>query len=167
MLTRLNFLRAIISSVLSTPLLLKAGAARPLQNGGVRTASANSTSIDLARLLSCLAQVETGDNPRAVGRHGESSRYQISRVVWYQYYPDRSFFDCHGILAEECAWRHINWLLKHIHTRSPYWLAYAWRAGLKTANGPITFPTHDRYANRVENLYYNVTFCPKPISLNP
>jgi hypothetical protein len=35
--------------------------------------------------LACLSQVESGDDDRAVGSHGEVSRWQILPAVWFRY----------------------------------------------------------------------------------
>lgn len=35
-----------------------------------------------AAWMDALALVESGDNPKAVGRHGERTRYQVTPAVW-------------------------------------------------------------------------------------
>jgi hypothetical protein len=37
---------------------------------------------NLVTLLACLSMIESGDNDLKVGKHGERSRYQITRAAW-------------------------------------------------------------------------------------
>lgn len=65
---------------------------------------------DFDAKLRALSQIESNDNDKAKGRHGELSRYQLKRSVWRQHFPDEK--DQRHIPAEarRCAKAHLCWL---------------------------------------------------------
>lgn len=71
-------------------------------------------------------------------------------IVTYYY----SFYlNCHGQVATTCATRHLEWLVRSSSRTTPFWLAYAWKAGLSWVDRPEVNITAHKYATRVENLY--------------
>lgn len=50
-----------------------------------RPARAHARPLDLDAMLWAIRQVETGDNPRALGRLGERSAYQFRALTWRNY----------------------------------------------------------------------------------
>ena len=65
---------------------------------------------DFDTKLRAISQIESNDNDKAKGRHGELSRYQLKRSVWKQHFPDKK--DQRHIPAEarRCAKAHLCWL---------------------------------------------------------
>lgn len=135
-----------------------------------------SKSVDLSRLLRCIAEVETGNNDSKIGRNGERSRYQIKKNVWYQHCPyiytnndagqagHETY--CKGKLATQVAMDHLIWLNSNIphdlfseRLFRQYPLAACWNGGLSVWRGRL--PTSvANYATRVTNLYDDKTFHP-------
>lgn len=119
---------------------------------------------DFEAKLRAISQIESNDNDKAKGKHGELSRYQIKRAVWRQHFPDEK--DQRHIPAEarRCAKAHLCWLelklclaqgIKHPNPRDVY---AAWNIGLAAysrrdytlAKLPITIRQR---ADRFTNLY--------------
>ena len=47
--------------------------------------------MTISTFILAIALVESGNNPKAVGKHGELSEYQITRLVWKRYAPAEPF----------------------------------------------------------------------------
>jgi hypothetical protein len=107
--------------------------------------------IDVESLLHALRDVESGDNPGAIGPCGERTAYQFTSATWcgYTVMPFERAGLCPA-LATTIARRHLDWLMK-----SSTWpltverLAEAWHRGL---DGAREAETSD-YAQRVRHLY--------------
>lgn len=127
-----------------------------------------SNLLDLSLLLACIAEVESGNNDSLIGKHGERSRYQITKEVFYSWCPaDNSDFEycCHGRVAKFVAERYLNWLNLVIPHKSAlenymreYSLAWCWNSGLWSWTKPGSIKYTDtisinNYATRVSNLY--------------
>ncbi|MCM2304073.1 MAG: lytic transglycosylase domain-containing protein [Elusimicrobia bacterium] len=111
--------------------------------------------VDIEALLRALAAVESGSDPRAIGRAGERSQWQIRPATWRQY--TRAPFAAattNEVLAQLVARTHLRTLLAVAERRH----GAAWRH----------FTPHGRaaevarrwnprapaaYAKRVANLY--------------
>lgn len=125
----------------------------------------------MVALLAAISQIESGDNPRAIGKKGEVSQYQITKSVWKKHSPKVQFH------AEKAPWvaqavatlhlRELNMKLAPELRRTPsnnvYWLAVAWNGGLGAvqkakAKGEYSsrhVPKHvQSYADRVRALYH-------------
>lgn len=150
-LTRRNFLAGVISLPITAHCLSLASSGSAVVKD-TRTLSVKSPSVDLSRLLACIAEVETGNDDTKIGPCGSRSRYQIHRNTWYGY-TDRNFEQhCWGSTALEIAKLHLLWLNTNLARPTPYRLASAWHSGLST-----TYPTSG-YALRVHNLYHDSAF---------
>lgn len=118
--------------------------------------SPKSSSIDLSRLLACIALVETGGDDRKVGKSGERSKYQIGETVWRQYEPSYDHKYCYGLRAYRVGLSHISWLHSHIGP-SVFALALGWHVGLDNWRA-ARFQLPERYyGERVRNLYNEPT----------
>lgn len=120
--------------------------------------------IDESRLLSAIAEVETGTRhlahpSRKVGPAGERSAWQFTAATWRRYtrspFPTAS---TNATLAHLVAQMHLRYLRLELESRgaltSPYTLALAWNAGPRkvyTDTAPISARN---YAQRVQNLYH-------------
>lgn len=119
---------------------------------------------DFDAKLRALSQIESNDNDKAKGRHGELSRYQLKRSVWKQHFPDEKDQRHIPSEARRCAKAHLCWLelklclaqrTNHPEPRDVY---AAWNIGLEAyARRHYSFDklpnTIKRRANRFENLY--------------
>lgn len=105
-------------------------------------------------LLSAIAQVETGNNSRRLGRYGERTQLQILPQTWREY--SRLPHSASATNPAETD-RVARAYLAHIRARlkarklpqTPYFIAAAWNAGpgwKKLSSGTIA------YAERVANL---------------
>ena len=47
--------------------------------------------MTISTFILAIALVESGNDPKAVGKHGELSEYQITRLVWKRYAPAEPF----------------------------------------------------------------------------
>lgn len=116
---------------------------RMLQNEG----------IDEDVFLAAIRAVESGDNSRAVGRHGELSAYQFTARTWSEHTNAPHLWAQSSGFADKIARKHLAWLEARLVQRriSPTVcaLAGAWRYG---ANFPAEYGASD-YATRVGALY--------------
>ena len=155
-LSRRDFLLASIACIFVLPQVLYS------KSASKTTSITKSRSKVLLRLAKCIAEVETGQNDDAVGRAGERSKYQISRIVWEQHFPGRAFIECYGINADECAIKHLSWLKQNLPRNNHFWVVYAWNAGLTNTriamSKAITYPPSYEFAEHVENLYNDRNF---------
>lgn len=121
-----------------------------------RTVAAETYGGEREAFLRAIAEVETGGNARAVGRHGERGMFQFTRTTW-RLHSRRAFVDAHiPSVSFEVAAQHYEWLcnglVRNGRAPTPYLLAAAWNAGLARAiNGPLPRSSRD-YASRVVNI---------------
>ena len=91
---------------------------------------------DFEAKLRAISQIESNDNDKAKGRHGELSRYQIKRSVWRQHFPDEKDMRHLPVEARRCAKAHLCWLelklclLKKTNNPNPRDVYAAWNIGL-------------------------------------
>lgn len=120
-----------------------------------------ASAADTARsgrdaFLRAIAEVETGNNPRKVGRLGERGQYQFRQMTWRQH-TKQPFRDAHNpAVAHAVAARHYDWILQQIERSgkraTPYMVAAAWNSGVsRVTSGRIPASSKD-YAQRVVNL---------------
>jgi hypothetical protein len=108
-------------------------------------------------LLHAIAEVESGNNPVAIGRRGELSAYQLDYWTWRLHTSfDFSLAHTRPDLAERVARSHLAWLHHALLSAdlpdTPENLACAWNAGPGAViHGRISAATRD-YARRVVNL---------------
>jgi hypothetical protein len=110
-----------------------------------------SEKIDDDSLLHAIRDVESGDNPGAIGPCGERTAYQFTVATWrgYTVMPFERAGLCPA-LATTIARRHLDWLRKAAPWPvSVERLANAWHRGL---GGARESQTSD-YAQRVRRLY--------------
>lgn len=121
--------------------------------GAIRAAA---ESLDREAFLKAVAEVETGGNPRAIGRYGERGLYQFGRTTWARH-SKRPFTDAHNPqIAHDVAVQHFVWLFNRLEANgtepTAYRLAVAWNGGLGRAiSGRAPKSTRD-YARRVSML---------------
>ena len=119
---------------------------------------------DFDAKLRALSQIESNDNDKAKGRHGELSRYQLKRSVWKQHFPDEKDKRHIPSEAKRCAKAHLCWLelklclFKRVKNPEPRDVYAAWNLGLEAyAQRGYVFsrlPEHIRTrAERFTNLY--------------
>lgn len=114
--------------------------------------------------LRAISQIESNDNDKAKGRHGELSRYQIKPSVWRQHFPDEK--DARHIPKEarRCAKAHLCWLelqlclVKKTKDPDPRDIYAAWNLGLEAFSrrdykfDKLSISIRQR-AERFNNLY--------------
>jgi hypothetical protein len=114
---------------------------------------------DLDRLLSAIAQVETGSNPSAIGKHQERSAYQLTEAAWKETTDLPWAMALNPPVAAAVARARLvsirNGLLQEHLQPSVYNMALAWNGGrsrviLQRWEPPKVIA----YAIRVENAYY-------------
>lgn len=108
-----------------------------------------------AEFLWAIAERETGNDPRAIGRvYGERSKYQFTRDTWAMH-TKRPFVDATSDpkCADTVAMMHYTWLVQRLgvlHIRvSVRTMAAAWHFGQQFAK----ICQESEYARAVENLY--------------
>jgi len=118
--------------------------------------AASAQTFDREAFLKAVAEVETGGNPRAIGRFGERGLYQFGRATWTRH-TKRAFVDAHDpAIAHDIAVKHFVWLYGRLEangaTPDAYRMAVAWNGGLGRAiSGRAPKSTRD-YARRVAVL---------------
>lgn len=65
---------------------------------------------DFNAKLRALSTIESNDNDKAKGKHGELSRYQLKRSVWRQHFPSEKDQRHIPSEAKRCAKAHLCWL---------------------------------------------------------
>lgn len=117
--------------------------------------------------LKAISQIESNDNDKAKGRHGELSRYQIKKAVWRQHFPSEKDQRHIPTEARRCAKAHLCWLelklclAQRIKEPNPRDLYAAWNLGLEGySRHGFSFnklPAHiqDR-AQRFTNIYQSL-----------
>ena len=117
-------------------------------------------TINLSLFLAALAAVESGNNPSAIGGHGERSQFQMVEAVWRQHAAPGEPFELattNPAKAEEIAEKHVIWLTRELerhHTAVTVEnLAITWHGGLGAALVTGHTPAQGDYANRIAAIY--------------
>ena len=115
-------------------------------------------AICMACLAFAIAEVETGNKPFSVGRHGELTQYQFRQSTWEQY-SDLPFKDAprNQVEVDKVFRDHVRWIRRAIISLekepSINYIAIMWNAGYGNfLHGTVPDSTLD-YAMRVENLF--------------
>jgi hypothetical protein len=116
--------------------------------------------INKVNFLSCVAELETGNNYTLIGSSGERSQFQFTHQTWSQH--TEIFFEVASIpygqtLVLHVAQVHLDWLIKYLSDRNypvtVYNLAACWNAGIGRFHRNELQERHRDYAERVLNLY--------------
>lgn len=119
---------------------------------------------DFDAKLRAISQIESNDNDKAKGRHGELSRYQLKRAVWKQHFPSEKDSRHIPSAARRCAKAHLCWLelklclAQRVKNPQPRDVYAAWNLGLEAfSRRDYNFdriPNNiKRRAERFNNLY--------------
>jgi hypothetical protein len=119
---------------------------------------------DFDAKLRALSQIESNDNDKAKGKHGELSRYQLKKSVWKQHFPSEKDQRHIPSEAKRCAKAHLCWLelklclAKRVKDPSPQDVYAAWNLGLEAyarrGYDPTKLPANIRSrSERFTNLY--------------
>lgn len=112
-------------------------------------------TINVDKLLDCIAQVETGRVDKARGAAGERTRWQITHTVWKQH--SKLPFNSSKPEAERIARAHIAWIRTNLARNGfpdwPYLIAVAWNGGMSVAYKADRPRRVEDYASRVTRLY--------------
>jgi hypothetical protein len=110
--------------------------------------------LDVEAMLWAIRQVESGDNPHAVGQLGERGAYQFRASTWYEY-TKAKFIMADSVYADDIARRHLSRicaaLFRRKETADPALIAAAWRFGIGNA---VRCASADS-ARRTANLYFD------------
>ena len=123
---------------------------------------------DFDAKLRAISQIESNDNDKAKGRHGELSRYQLKRAVWKQHFPSEKDQRHIPSAARRCAKAHLCWLelrlclAKQTKDPNPRDVYAAWNLGLEAfSRRDYDFDrlpdTIKQRAERFANLYSELT----------
>jgi hypothetical protein len=125
----------------------------------------NSAAASDAAFLEAVAQVESGQNRKAVGKAGERGMYQVNKAAWddasarlkaegHYAFPWSKWRD--ATAQDMIAASHLRWIRSNFHrigmtNPTPEQLALVWNVGW-TAARSRDFRAND-YALRVANLF--------------
>gem|GEM_PF-816587 len=125
----------------------------------------NSAAASDAAFLEAVAQVESGQNRKAVGKAGERGMYQVNKAAWddasarlkaegHYAFPWSKWRD--ATAQDMVAASHLRWIRANFHRLgmtdpTPEQLALVWNVGW-TAARSRDFRAND-YALRVANLF--------------
>jgi len=125
----------------------------------------NSAAASDAAFLEAVAQVESGQNRKAVGKAGERGMYQVNKDAWddasarlkaegHYAFPWSKWRD--ATAQDMIAASHLRWIRSNFHrigmtNPTPEQLALVWNVGW-TAARSRDFRAND-YALRVANLF--------------
>ena len=125
----------------------------------------NSAAASDAAFLEAVAQVESGQNRKAVGKAGERGMYQVNKAAWddasarlkaegHYAFPWSKWRD--ATAQDMVAASHLRWIRANFHRigmtdPTPEELALVWNVGW-TAARSRDFRAND-YALRVANLF--------------
>jgi hypothetical protein len=114
-------------------------------------------ALDTEAMLWALRQVETGENPKAIGPFGERSAYQFLPSTWAEY-TDAKFeqwASSDAPLVHRVAKRHLARicaaLFREQQLAEPAMIAAAWRYGI----GNAVRCARTDYSRRTANLYWD------------
>ncbi len=161
--TRKRFFALLASVPLCRAIAARLRASEPVVRAVIPPKEQPCVPVDFDVLLWAIAEVETGNNDRKVGKCGSRSKFQISEKVWRQWAGNRSFSFCRGAEAKDCALEHLAWLDRHIprvtlveRYEREFALGWAWNSGLES----YLNRGHDKrylkvanYAQRVQDTY--------------
>lgn len=120
----------------------------------IRFESPKTQILDVARLLRCIADVETGSCDNVKGKAHEQTRWQLTPIVWRQH--SKLPFNYNKKEAERVAYAHIKWIsdnIKQTDRNSPYVYAIVWNGGLSRLYKQNYPQRTIDYAERVSRLY--------------
>ena len=125
----------------------------------------NSAAASDATFLEAIAQVESGQNRKAIGKAGERGMYQVGRDAWkdaevrlkaegHYHFPWSKWRD--ATAQDMVAASHLRWIRSNFHrigmtNPTPEQMALVWNVGW-TAARERAFRPND-YAFRVANLF--------------
>ena len=125
----------------------------------------NAAAASDATLLESIAQVESGQNRKAIGKAGERGMYQVGREAWKdaeerlkvegQYrFPWSKWRD--ATAQDMIAASHLRWIRSNFHrigmtNPTPEQMALVWNVGWTNARKSAFRPND--YAFRVANLF--------------
>ena len=125
----------------------------------------NSAAASDAAFLEAVAQVESGQNRKAVGKAGERGMYQVNKAAWddasarlkaegHYAFPWSKWRD--ATAQDMIAASHLRWIRSNFHrigmtNPTPEQLALVWNVGW-TAARSRDFRAND-YALRVANVF--------------
>ncbi|MBX3749715.1 MAG: transglycosylase SLT domain-containing protein [Opitutaceae bacterium] len=109
------------------------------------------------RFLRAIREIETGNNPRAIGIDGEFTAYQFTRETWRDYTnidPVEALRN--PLIADGVAEDHLEFIRRQLRRAgleaSYYNAALAWNAGIGATIRGEARPTQHDYAKRVIHL---------------
>lgn len=111
--------------------------------------------LDLAAMIESIADVESGNNPSAVGRAGERGRCQFTEATWRAHTsaPFLLWAPVNCPLTRKVELAHLRWvcgqLLEAGHVLNSALVTAAWRHGVRHAAACIRTDA----ARRASNLY--------------
>jgi hypothetical protein len=125
----------------------------------------NSAAASDAAFLEAVAQVESGQNRKAVGKAGERGMYQVNKAAWddasarlkaegHYAFPWSKWRD--ATAQDMVAASHLRWIRANFHRLgmtdpTPEELALVWNVGWTGAVSRKFMP--NEYAKRVANLF--------------
>ena len=125
----------------------------------------NSAAASDAAFLEAVAQVESGQNRKAVGKAGERGMYQVNKAAWddasarlkaegHYFFPWSKWRD--ATAQDMIAASHLRWIRSNFHrigmtNPTPEQLALVWNVGWSGAVSRKFMP--NEYAKRVANLF--------------
>ena len=125
----------------------------------------NSAAASDAAFLEAVAQVESGQNRKAVGKAGERGMYQVNKAAWddasarlkaegHYAFPWSKWRD--ATAQDMVAASHLRWIRANFHRLgmtdpTPEQLALVWNVGWTGAVSRKFMP--NEYAKRVANLF--------------
>lgn len=128
------------------------------QKTGADDAAVRHRPVNRAALLAALAEVESRNNPHAVGPAGERGLWQFRLGTWRQHTSAPFAWAHEPAKAREIAEKHLEWLRQawvKSRGREPTAreLAATWNGGVSLANGRKWPPCVVDYCERVAALY--------------
>jgi len=118
-------------------------------------------TMDEQAMLKAIRQVESNEDPRAVGKKGERSAYQFMPATW-ALYSKRPFIEAttNPMEAERVAEKHLRTIATALNTfdgkQRAEWVGAAWNYGIRYA---VILSDKD-HPQRVANLYFEFLIRP-------
>lgn len=120
----------------------------------------NAETLCIRTYAEAIAMVETANDPTAIGRDGERSRYQFMNFVWKEYSNEP--FETASTNAREANrvfMEHVKWSVRALKVLDQdvtvYNLALLHNAGFGNIQRSTVQERHRNYAKRVTSLYYS------------
>lgn len=129
----------------------------PIFETGTGKARSARSPLIMPLFLNALAQVESGNNPKAIGKRGELGLYQFREITWHMHTAAPFAQAKDPQVAGQVADEHVRMIERALQSvgieANARNVALCWNAGIRAVMLQTFTATSAKYAERVADLY--------------